>query len=69
MEIKTKIVIFDDGTYFNGVKGKRVRTTKHFPDAKRIDGELSDRDLRYLEKRRQDYTFVNVTMKLEICSA
>lgn len=48
MEIlKTKIIIFEDGTYFNGVKGHCIRKTVHFKDAKTMN-EISNRDARYL---------------------
>lgn len=48
--LETQIIIFDDGKYFNGVKGKLVRKTQHIKDAKNIGlGEISDRDKNYLD--------------------
>ena len=63
-QLKTYIVKFEDGTYFNGVKGKRVRKTKHFKDAKRIDsGKLNDRDLSYLKNKK--YSIIKVKYTIE----
>lgn len=58
-----KIVMFEDGTYFNGVKSKYVRRTKNFKDAK-VFGSLSERDERYLADK--DYKIVQVTFYISI---
>lgn len=44
----SNIVVFEDGTYFNGVKGHLIRRTKNFKDAKTF-GTMSDRDANYLK--------------------
>ena len=64
-QINTKIIRFDDGTYFNGVKGKSVRKTKFFTDAKRINNELCDRDDGYLSRCSCGYKIIEVTITLE----
>lgn len=62
--LETYIVKFDDGTYFNGVKSKYVRKTKHFKDAKIIDnGVLSDRNRGYLS--RMNYELIRVRYTIE----
>jgi len=63
-ELNTKIVIFDDGQYFAGIKRKRVTKTKHFKDAKIIN-ELSERDTNYL-KYKNDWRIVEVRYTFEI---
>jgi hypothetical protein len=64
-ELITNIAVFDDGRYFNGVKGKRVRKTQHFKDAK-IFNELSDRDKHYLEYwGKKDYEIKKVKYSIE----
>ncbi len=63
-QLKTYIVKFEDGAYFNGVKGKKVSKTKHFKDAKRIDsGKLNDRDLSYLKNEK--YSIIKVKYTIE----
>lgn len=62
--IETNVVQFESGHYFNGVKGMRVRKTKHFPDAKRID-ELSSRDKNYLADEPEKWALVKVRMTIE----
>ena len=62
-EMVTDIIKFKDGTYFNGVKGKVLRKTKSFKDAKVLHGELSDRDKRYLEDK--EYKRITVIITLE----
>ena len=54
------IIQFEDGTYFNGVKGKMVRKTKHFKDAKIIDFENfeNSRDYNYLKDRHMRYKYI-----------
>lgn len=70
-ELRCKIVIFenadepDDVLFFNGVKGKLVRKTKHFKDAK-IFNELSDRDRRFLEKQSMPYKIVDAVFNVRI---
>jgi hypothetical protein len=63
-ELNTKIVIFDDGKYFAGIKSKMVTKTKHFKDAK-IMNELSERDINYL-KYKNDWRIVEVRYTFEI---
>ena len=43
------IIAFKEGEFFNGVKGKVVRKTKHFKDAKIIKGKIEDRDAKFLD--------------------
>lgn len=61
IELKTNIIQFSDGTFFNGVKGKCVRKTHIFADAKRFD-VLSDRDERYL--KGMEYEIIPVIMSV-----
>lgn len=62
--LETQIIIFEDGKYFNGVKGKCVRKTEHIKDAKNIGlGEISDRDKNYLNGH--NYRLVKVKYTLE----
>jgi len=60
--LRTKIIIFENGSYFSGVKGKMVRSTKKFKDAKTID-ELSDRDRKYLES--YNYKLIEVEYSIK----
>lgn len=61
--IKARIIQFKDGTYFNGVKGKLVRKTKSFKDAKIMD-KISDRDSNYL--RHFDFKLLDVEFYIDI---
>ena len=45
--IKTQVIRFEDGTFFSGVKGKMVRDTRSFIDAKKMSS-ISSRDKNYL---------------------
>ena len=53
--MKIKIIQFEDGTYFNGVKGKLLRITKSFKYAKELTTPIDERDLRYLENYGKNY--------------
>jgi hypothetical protein len=65
-ELITKIVKFNDGRYFNGVKGKMVRKTTNFKDAKIIKNELSERDKGYLSMfGKTDYELIKVKYTME----
>ena len=61
----TNIIIFEDGEYFNGVKGKQIRKTNNFKDAK-IMNEISDRDKRYLDSQSKSYKLIKVKYTLDI---
>ena len=54
------VVIFDDGQFFAGVKGKCVRKTANYLDAKRCGMELSDRDSRYLNDFNYELQLIRV---------
>jgi len=60
--LKTNIIKFTDGTYFNGVKGKVVRTTNNFKDAKTFK-ELNKRDTGYLRNKEYEIIEVEFSMK------
>ena len=63
-ELITKIVIFEDGRYFAGVKSMYVRKTNRFKDAKIINGDLNRRDMNYLQDEK--YKLVNVKYTIEV---
>ena len=54
------VVIFDDKQYFSGVKGKMVRKTVNYLDAKRCGMELSDRDRAYLRDFNYELQLIRV---------
>jgi len=58
-ELICYIIQFEDGTYFNGVKGKCVRKTKHFKDVKiiNINNFENSRDFNYLNNRYDGYKY------------
>lgn len=58
----TNIIVFQDGLYFNGVKGKRVRRTQHFKDAK-IFEEMSERDKLFLKNYEYEIKKVEYSIK------
>ena len=66
--MKITIVKFEDGTFFNGVKGRVVRYSNNFKDAKIIDGgKLSERDLGFLSTRNSlGYEIINVELTMKI---
>lgn len=67
-KLNTKIIVFDNGEYFKGIKGKMVRTTRHFKDAK-IMNEISERDKNYLDSRsfnNSEYKVVDVEYSIKL---
>ena len=64
--MKIKIIQFEDGTYFNGVKGKLLRITKSFKYAKELTTPIDERDLRHLEKYGKNYKVLLVELECRI---
>ena len=64
--MKIKIIQFDDGTYFNGVKGKLLRITKSFKHAKELTTPIDERDLRYLEEYGMSYKVLLVELECKV---
>ena len=64
--MKIKIIQFEDGTYFNGVKGKLLRTTKSFKYAKELTTPIDERDLRHLEKYGVSYKVLLVELECKV---
>ena len=64
--MKIKIIQFEDGTYFNGVKGKILRITKSFKYAKELTTPIDERDLRHLEKYGKSYKVLLVELECRI---
>ena len=64
--MKIKIIQFEDGTYFNGVKGKLLRITKSFKYAKELTTPIDERDLRYLEKYGKSYKVLLVELECRV---
>ncbi len=64
--MKIKIIQFEDGTYFNGVKGKILRITKSFKYAKELTTPIDERDLRYLEEYCKNYKVLLVELECRV---
>jgi len=64
--MKIKIIQFEDGTYFNGVKGKLLRITKSFKHAKELTIPIDERDLRHLEKYGVSYKVLLVELECKL---
>ena len=64
--MKIKIIQFEDGTCFNGVKGKLLRITKSFKYAKELTTPIDERDLRHLDKFGVSYKVLLVELECRI---
>jgi len=64
--MKIKIIQFEDGTYFNGVKGKSLRTTKSFKYAKELTTPIDERDLRHLKEYCVSYKVLLVELECKV---
>lgn len=64
--ITIKVIKFGDGSYFNGVKGKMLRTTNNLLHAKDLTFEICDRDLKYLNEYGKNYSILTIELTHKI---